>query len=106
MEGINETVLMIAVGVVFCSVVLCGSFAAHVASLWLKNRREERKLEIRVRELRNEDRLKEERQNWWRLTQQQAATIERLNGQIMELSRNYQINKALLAQADRVKKAS
>lgn len=99
MQGINETVLMIATGIVFASVVLCGSFGAHVASLWLKNRREERKLEIRMRELRNEDRLQEERKNWWGLTQQQSQTIKELNDQLLEMSRNYERSKQLLAKA-------
>jgi len=103
MSAINETVLMIAVGVIFCSVVLCGSFGAHVASIWLKNRREERRLEIKMRELRNEDRLQEERKNWWALTQQQSQTIKELNDKVLELSRNYEINKSLLAKAEKLK---
>lgn len=99
--GINETVLMIAVGVVFCTITICGAFTAHVATLWAKNKKDERKAEKLMRELRNQDLFEKERGNWIGLVEHQRDQIEKLNAQLLELTRNYNINKSLLAQAER-----
>ena len=99
--GINETVLMVAVGIVFCTIVVFGAFTAHVATLWAKNKKDERKAEKIMRELRNQDLFEKERGNWIGLVEHQRDQIDKLNAQLLEITRNYNINKSLLAQAER-----
>ena len=85
-----------AVFIIFCTVVISGVFTSQVAVLWLKNKREERIHEKEEREKDREDRFRAERKAWAELAKDQAERINRMNEELVKITRNYEQAKQLM----------
>ena len=85
-----------ALFVIFCSVVISGTFTSQVAVLWIKNKREERKHESIEREKDREDRFKAERKAWAELAKDQADRLAKLSDELVKVTRQYEQAKTIM----------
>lgn len=97
MYGINDKLFTIGLFVLFTTVVIGGVFTSQVAVVWLKNKREERKNEMRIREMDRIDRFEKERNAWYELTKDQNQRIAQMSEELARLTRNYENAKTLMS---------
>ena len=96
----QEMLLWVITAVLFITVVLGGVFATSAASIWFRNRREERRNTVRAAEARSSERFNRERDSWLAILAEKVKELERLNEMVSRLEKNYEIATRILQNAE------
>lgn len=96
-----NTAMLVCTGVLFVTVLIGGTFAANAASVWLRNRREERDARERAQEARQNDFAERERDRWVELLAEREGRIEALTAEVARLTRLNEISSRLLETSER-----
>lgn len=96
----QEMALWVCTAVLFITVVLGGVFAANAASIWFRNRREERQNTIRAAEVRQAERFNRERDSWLEILAEKDQQLARMNELVSRLEKNYDIATRILQTAE------
>lgn len=97
----QEMLLWVITAVLFITVVLGGVFATSAASIWFRNRREERRNTVRAAEARSSERFNRERDSWLAILAEKDKEIETLKALNEKLNKNYDIATKILSVAER-----
>ena len=97
----QQMFMYVCTAVLFITVVLGGVFSSNAASIWLKNKREERAARYALAELRHDDRMDKERSDWMRLVQEKDGYIKSLQNELLRISKNHEIAMNLLKESER-----
>ena len=100
MSGISNDVFIVCTAVLFVTVVIGGMFAGNAASIWLKNRREERANKFAIAEARHDAKHEQERNEWMRLLHEKDAYIKALHNELLRVSRNHDTAMKLLKESE------
>ena len=98
---ISEKVFIGGLSVMFCMIVIGFVALIYSASIWAKNKRNER---IEYAEMRQQEisaRANHEREEWMELLKIKDEKISSLTAKLNETTRLYEINKQLLEQSER-----
>lgn len=96
----QQMVQLVLTTVLFITVILAGVFGAEISANWLRNRREQRRGDVREAEQRMSDRYDRERNSWLEIIAEKDREIDVLNGMVKKLEKNYEIATRVLAVAD------
>ena len=91
---------LILTTVLFVTVILAGTFGVEIASVWLRNRREERANTVREAEKRIGERFDRERESWLAILGEKDRELESMTQMVKRLEKNYEIATKVLAVAD------
>ena len=91
-----QTGMIICSSILFFTVIVAGMFASSAASVWIRNRREERASAERIQTARADESRDRERNEWVSLLRQKDEQINSLNNEVLRLSRNYDVARKLL----------
>lgn len=97
----QQMFMFVCTTVLFITVIIGGMFASNAASIWLKNRREERTARYALAELRHDDRMDKERSDWMRLVQDKDEYIKSLQNELLRVSKSHEIAMNLLKESER-----
>lgn len=97
MYTLSERVLMGMYAVLFLMVLIGGVFTANAVSMWLANRREERRAYRDKRLKKAEEKMDQETANWIALVNAKSDTITALQVECRELQRRLARMEDLLA---------
>lgn len=100
--GLEKALLTSSI-LLFCSVTLAAVFASHCATIWLKNRREDRSRKHKKEEARFIKRADDEREEWSRLLTEKDRQIERLLDNIATLTSALDRAKKLLEKSEELR---
>lgn len=100
MSGISDDVFIVCTAVLFVTVVIGGMFASNAASIWLKNRREERANKLAITESRHDEQHERERNEWAKLLREKDAYIKSLHNELLRESRRNELAIQLLRKFD------
>lgn len=100
--GLEKTLLLSSV-LLFCSIALGSVFAAHCATIWLKNRREDRSRRHKREETRFIQRADAERAEWSRLLSEKDKQIGKLLDEIGMLTSALNRTKQLLEKSEQMR---
>ena len=102
--GLEKTLLLSSV-LMFCAVSLACVFASHCATIWLKNRREDRSRQHKAEESRILKRADADRAEWSKLLSEKDAQISRLLDEIGMLTSALDRTKKLLEKSESLRTA-
>ena len=100
--GLEKALLTSSI-LLFCSITLASVFAAHCATIWLKNRREDRSRQHKQEEARFIQRADNERKEWSRLLTEKDAQIGKLLDEIGMLTTTLDRTKKLLEKSEELR---
>lgn len=100
MNAISNDVFIVCTAILFVTVVIGGMFASNAASIWLKNRREERANKLAVAEARHDEQHEREREDWMKLLQEKDAYIKSLSNELLRTAKNNEIAMRLLRESE------
>lgn len=100
MSGISNDVFIVCTAVLFVTVVIGGMFASNAASIWIKNRREERAAKYERDELRHDEKHEMERNTWIQLLQEKDAYIKSLHNELLRTSKDRDLAIRLLKESE------
>lgn len=92
---------MIATGVQFIGIIVGGTLGVEMCAMWLRNKREERRITVRTAEARSSERFDGERNSWLAILAEKDREIETLKAINERLNKNYEIATKILAVAER-----
>lgn len=98
--NIAERIFVAGLFILFTTVVIGGVFTSQVAVVWLKNKREERRNEARIRESERIDRFENERNAWYELAKEQNQRIAQMSEELARLTKNYENAKTLMGKVN------
>ena len=88
----------------FIMIVIAGTFAIELATIWIRNRREERRNTVRDAEARVRALYDRERESWMSILSEKDRELENLNVMMTRLQKNYDIATRVLSSASEIKK--
>ena len=100
--GLEKALLTSSV-LLFCSIALGSVFASHCATIWLKNRREDRSRQHKREEARFIQRADAEREEWSKLLTEKDAQIGKLLDEIGMLTSALDRTKVLLQKSEEMR---
>ena len=92
---------MIATGVQFIGIIVGMTLGVEMCAMWLRNKREERRITVRTAEARSSERFDTERSSWLAIRAEKDREIETLKALNERLNKNYEIATKILAVAER-----
>ena len=98
--NIAEKIYVTGLFILFTTVVVGGVFTSQVAVLWLRNKREERRNEARIRESERLDRFENERNAWYELAKDQNERIAKMSEELARITKNYENAKTLMGKVN------
>ena len=84
--NINEKLYAAGIAVIFIAVVVGGTFVWAAMSIWLKNRREQRRWDGYQREKDREDRLEKQRNEWIGIIKDQNERYAKMVEEVAQIS--------------------
>ena len=84
--NINEKLYAAGIAVIFIAVVVGGTFIWASMSIWLRNRREQRRWDGYQREKDREDRLEKQRNEWIGIIRDQNARYAKMVEEVAQIS--------------------
>lgn len=100
-EHIQRTALLLCTVCLFCTTVIGGLFLSNAASLWLRNRREERRARAAEKEIRANAWAENEREQWFALLARKDAELQALQNELLRVSKNCEIASRLLRESEK-----
>lgn len=96
----RETVQWVLTTVQFVTVILAGVFILEIASVWLRNKREERANTVREAEQRMSARYDQERTSWLAILSEKDRELASMTDMMAKLQKNYDIATRILNVAE------
>ena len=98
--GINEKVFIAGLALLFITVVCGGVFGVQLANVWLRFKREEMKAEKEQKESMQMLRWESEREQWVGIVRDQNERLEKMNNDLVRVTRDYENAKQLMAKVN------
>ena len=101
--GVADKVFIVCTIVLFITAIIGGMFAVNAASIWIKNRREERASREREHEARVFAFAENERERWIQLLHEREQEIRKLTDEVDRLSTMNDVAGKLLTESERLR---